>query len=81
MDAEGATTTDTGGILDEIEATVKQAAGKEKVILIRIAVGKEVSVSKVEIARELHRRFPDASVEISDGKESDSVTVKDIEVE
>lgn len=70
------------GILDEVEATIKRAAGGQKVVLIRIAIGREVTISRVRIAKELHRRFPDASLEISDSKgEADSVTVKDIEVE
>ena len=82
MDAEEATSSDARSILDEIEETIRQAAGKEKVVLIRIAVGSEVTISKVDIARELHKRFPDASVELSDSKVAgDSVVIQDIEVE
>ena len=50
-----ATSTDAISIIDEISAAIRQAAGKEKVVLIRIAIGSEVTVSKVEMARELHR--------------------------
>ena len=76
-----ATSTDAISIIDEISAAIRQAAGKEKVVLIRIAIGSEVTVSKVEMARELHRRFPDASIELMDSKAAtDSVVVKDIEV-
>ncbi|MCX6773279.1 MAG: hypothetical protein NTV88_05955 [Candidatus Micrarchaeota archaeon] len=79
---EETTSSDVPDIFDEIEATIRQAAGKEKVVLIRLAVGKDVTVSKVEIAREIHRRFPDASLELSDAKiTGDSIVVKDIEVE
>lgn len=70
------------GIVDEIEATVKQAAAGAKVVLIRIAVGKAVTISRVQIAKGLSRKFPHASLEIMDGKGSDdSIVVKDIEVE
>jgi hypothetical protein len=77
-----ATSTDAISVLDEIEATVRQAAGKKQVVLIRLAVGKEVTVSKVQLAKEMHRRFPDASLELLDSKDAaDSIVVKDIEVE
>ena len=77
-----ASSTDSSGIIDEIEATVRQAAGKQKVVLIRLSVGKEVSISRVQIAKALNRRFPDASLEILDGRgNEDSIVVKDIEVE
>lgn len=77
-----AASSDEMGILDEIESTVRNAAGKEKVVLIRLSIGKEVTVSKVQLAKEIHRRFPDASLELSDSKDAtDSVVVKDIEVE
>lgn len=68
-------------IVDEIEATIRQAAGKHLVTRIRLAIGKGVSVSKVEIAKEIHIRFPSASVELVESKEVESVVVKDIEVE
>lgn len=68
-------------IVDEIEATILKAAGKATVTLIRLAIGKKVSVSKVEIAKELHKRFPSASVVLGETDEADSVVVKDIEVE
>ena len=68
-------------LVDEVEQTILQAAGKQAVTRIRLAIGKEVTVSKVEIAKELHRRFPDASIELMDSKAAtDSVVVKDIEV-
>ncbi|MEM2138012.1 MAG: hypothetical protein QW568_02900, partial [Candidatus Anstonellaceae archaeon] len=47
-----------GSLIDEIETTVREAAQGHRVVMIRLAVGKELSVSKVEIAKELHRRFP-----------------------
>ena len=68
-------------VVDEVEATVKQAANGQRVIVIRISVGKSVSVPKVKIATELHKRFPGASIEMEEGGEDESVTVKDIEVE
>ena len=70
------------GVIDEIESTVKQAAAGAKVVLIRISVGKAVTISRVRIAKELNRRFPDASLEIIEEKSNDdSIVVKDIEVE
>jgi hypothetical protein len=71
----------TGSLIDGIESTVREAASGQRVVLIRLAVGKGLSVSKVEIAKELHRRFPDASIEMKESTLTDSVTVKDIEVE
>lgn len=68
-------------IIDEIEAAIRQAAGKSTVTMIRLAIGKGLSVSKVEIAKELHKKFPSASVELEEGKETESVVVRDIEVE
>ena len=68
-------------IIDEIEQTIRQAAGKSTVTMIRLAIGKEVTVSKVEIAKEMHKRFPSASVELDEGKDAGSVVVRDIEVE
>jgi len=71
-----------GGVVDEIESAVKAAAGGQRVVLIRIAVGKHVTISRVQIAKELNKRFPDASLEIMEEKGSDdSIVVKDIEVE
>jgi len=68
-------------LVDDVEATIRQAAGKQAVVKIRVAIGKEVTVSKVEIAKELHKRFPQASIELDVAKETDSIVVKDIEVE
>ena len=68
-------------VIDEIEQTIRQAAGKSTVTMIRLAIGKGVSVSKVEIAKEIHKRFPSASVELEESKKAESVVVKDIEIE
>ena len=68
------------GVIDEMVATVKQAAAGQKVVVIRIEVGRSFSVPKVEIAKGLHEKFPGASIDIQDS-DDDSVTVKDIEVE
>ena len=68
-------------VVDEVEATIRQAAGKQTITRIRLAVGKEVSVPLTKIASELHRRFPQASVEITESRITDSVVVKDIEVD
>lgn len=68
-------------LVDDVENAIRQAAGKQSVIKIRIAIGKEVTVSRVEIAKELHKRFPQASIELDAARETDSVVVKDIEVE
>lgn len=68
-------------LIDAVEAAIRQAASGQTVIQIRLSVGKEVSISKVNIAKEMHRRFPSASVELTESKESDSIVVRDIEVE
>ncbi|MCX8197676.1 MAG: hypothetical protein N3F07_00565 [Candidatus Micrarchaeota archaeon] len=68
-------------LVDEIEAVIKEAAGKQEVVMIRLAVGEKISIPKSALAAELHRRFPKASIEMVDGKEEGSVVVKDIEVE
>jgi|GEM_PF-1257155 len=68
-------------LIDQVETIVRNAAGKEKVVRIRLEVGRSVSASKVRIAAELQKRFPGASVEMKDSKRPDSITVKDIEVE
>jgi hypothetical protein len=82
---EGETATmapdETDRMIGEVAATIEEAAAGQKVVMIRLAIGKEVSVSKVEIAKELHKRFPEASVEIKESALTDSITVKDIEVE
>jgi len=73
---------DMGGmpLADEVETAVKQAAGKHEVLLIRLKVGRGISVSKAELARELHLRFQRASIEMDESDVGDSVIVKDIEV-
>lgn len=68
-------------IVEEAAAAIREAAGKQAVLVIRLAVGKEVSVPKSAIAAELHRLFPQASIEIKESALTDSVVVKDIEVE
>ena len=67
-------------IVDEVESTIRQAAGEQVVVVIRLAIGKEVSVPKAKLAKILHERFPQASIEIKQGDIVDSVVVKDIEV-
>ena len=68
-------------LVDEVEATVKSAANGSKVVVIRLAVGTQVSVPSSQIAAELHRRFPEASIELKKSPIVDSIVVKDIEVE
>jgi len=68
-------------LVDEVEETVKSAANGSKVVVIRLAVGKRVSVPPAKIAAELHKRFPEASIEMKESAITDSVVVKDIEVE
>jgi len=68
-------------IVDEVEATIKQAAGKQEVVMIRLAIGNDVTVPQSVLAAELHKRFPQASIEIKQSKITDSVVVRDIEVE
>lgn len=68
-------------LVEEIEATIRGAAGGNRVLVVRLMVGKDVSVPKLEIAKLLHERFPGSSIEIKDGDASDAVVVKDIEVE
>ncbi|MCX8195123.1 MAG: hypothetical protein N3G22_03405 [Candidatus Micrarchaeota archaeon] len=75
---------DAPTLVDEIEAIIRQAASGQKVVVIRLVVGKKVSVSKVSLARELRLRFPSSSLEIKENKDrknADSVIVKNIEVE
>lgn len=74
---------DDGGceIADEIETAIRHAAGKQRVVRIRLKVGRRLSVSKAVLAGILHRRFPHASVEMAEGKDADTVVVRDIEVE
>lgn len=67
--------------VEEISSTVEGAACGQKVIVIRLAVGKGLSVSRERLASELHKRFPSASVEIKDSRQEGAVVVKDIEVE
>ena len=68
-------------LISEIESTIGGAADGQKVMLIVIAVGKGVSVSKEEIVQALSRKFPGASIDIRDGGAAGSATVKEIEVE
>ncbi|MCX8174707.1 MAG: hypothetical protein N3E51_00675 [Candidatus Micrarchaeota archaeon] len=58
---------------------IREAAGGQRVLVIRLAVGVG-RISKVEIAKAMHAAFPNASVEINDGGEEGSLTVKEIEV-
>jgi hypothetical protein len=68
-------------LVDEVENTVKSAANGSKVTVIRLAVGKQVTVPAAKIAAELHKRFPKASIELKESVIADSIVVKDIEVE
>ena len=68
-------------LIGEVEATIKDAAKGANVVVIRLAIGKEVSVAKSVVASELHKRFPSASIEIKESAITDSIVVKDIEVE
>lgn len=68
-------------LVDEVEETVKGAANGGRVLVIRLAVGKQVSIPASQIAAELHKRFPDASIEMKQSAITDSIVVKDIEVE
>ena len=72
---------DGSPLVDEVEAAIRQAAGGQTVTRIRLRVGRQVSVPRAEIAVVLHRSFPKASIDMEDGKESDAVVVRDIEVE
>ncbi len=72
---------ENSALVEEIEATIKGASGGSRVIVIRLMVGKDVTVPRLEIAGQLHKRFPGSSIEIKDGSASDAVVVKDIEVE
>jgi len=66
-------------LVSEIENTIEGAAGKHKVTLIKLALGKGVSVSK-EIVQALGKKYPGASIDIQDGGAKGSATVKEIEV-
>lgn len=72
---------DGSPLVDEVEETVKSAANGSKVTVIRLAVGKQVTVPAAKIAAELHKRFPGASIEMKQSAIIDSVVVKDIEIE
>ncbi|GEM_PF-1737451 len=67
-------------LVSEIENTIEGAAGKHKVTLIKLALGKGVSVSKEEIVQALGKKYPGASIDIQDGGAKGSATVKEIEV-
>lgn len=67
-------------VADEIETTIRHAAGKLRITKIRLEIGRSLSVSKVKLAGILHRRFPDASIDMKESAKEDSVVVKDIEV-
>ena len=68
-------------LIDEIESTISGAAGKQKVTLVILAMGKGVSVAKEEVVKRLAEKYPGASIDIRDGGAAGSVTVKEIEVE
>jgi hypothetical protein len=68
-------------LVSEIESTVEGAAAGQKVTLIKLKLGKGVSVSKEEIVRALSGRFPGASIDVQDGGAPGSATVREIEVE
>ena len=72
---------ETPTLIEEIESTISGAAGKQKVTLVILSVGKGVSISKEELVQKLDEKFPGASIEIRDGGAVGSVTVKEIEVE
>lgn len=61
--------------------TINQAASGQKVLMIVILVGKNLSVSKEEIAHFLSEEFPYATVKLKNGGKEGTVTVKEIEVE
>ena len=68
-------------LADELEKAIRNASGNCTVRKIRLAAGEKLSVSRLELAKELHARFPNASVEILDSKVPGAVVVKDIEVD
>ncbi|MCX8197299.1 MAG: hypothetical protein N3G80_03225 [Candidatus Micrarchaeota archaeon] len=68
-------------LASEVEKTIRKAAGDSKVVFIKLAIGGKVTLSKIELAAFLHKRFPSASIEIEDCKLEDSVIVREIEVE
>jgi hypothetical protein len=72
---------ETPSLIDEIESTISGAAGKQKVTLIMLSMGKGVSVAKEEVVKRLAEKYPGASIDIQDGGAKGSVTVKEIEVE
>ena len=69
------------GLVDEIESTISGAAGKHKVTLIILSIGKGVAVGTEEIVKRLGGKYPGASIDIREGGAKGSVTVKEIEVE
>ena len=71
---------ETPTLMQEIESTIRGAAGKQKVTLVVLSVGKGVSMSKEELVQKLDEKFPGASIDIKDGGAAGSVTVKEIEV-
>ncbi len=70
-----------GNLVDEVASTVRAAAGGQTVVMIRLSVGKQVSMPKSGIAARLHQLFPQASIDMAEGAIADSVVVRDIEVE
>ncbi|MFA6907739.1 MAG: hypothetical protein WC263_02840 [Candidatus Micrarchaeia archaeon] len=72
---------DAPSLVDGIESAISGAAGRHKVTLIKLSVGKGVSVAKEEIVKALAQKYPGASIDIQDGGADGSATVKEIEVE
>jgi hypothetical protein len=68
-------------LIDDVASAIKEAANGQIVTMIRLAVGKQVSVPQSIIASRLHQLFPQASIEMAKSAIADSVVVRDIEVE
>jgi hypothetical protein len=70
-----------GGIAKELSRIISNASCGQRVVEIRLSVGKGLSVSVASIASHLHSEFPHAEIVVENSPEEGSVTVRDIKVE
>ncbi|MEM4348566.1 MAG: hypothetical protein QXN37_03285 [Candidatus Anstonellaceae archaeon] len=68
-------------LVKEILKTVKSAAGRRKVVFLRLAVGDKISLPQMVLASYLHKELPWATIQIEKCKKEDCVVVREIEVE
>jgi Zn finger protein HypA/HybF involved in hydrogenase expression len=57
---------DLNKTVDELDSTVKEAAGSSHVTKIFLRLGEYVTLPKATLLSELHKRFPTASIEVQE---------------